>query len=56
MPNSTVRNLTVERIIDRLELGIMACTNKGCDHEGSKPEMDVHAAECKERAKKAKET
>ena len=61
MPNPTERNFALERIIDRLELGILSCTNKGCDHESPKLEMVAHAAECKyrsgqEKSKEAKKS
>ena len=54
MPHTTERNLALERIIDRLELGILSCTNEGCDHEGPKPEMDAHAAKCEYRSGQGK--
>ena len=54
MPNLPERNLAIERMIDRLGLGIISCTNRGCTHEGPKPVMDAHAAKCKYRLKKKK--
>ena len=54
MPDPPERNLALERIIDRLELGTLSCAYEGCDHEAPKPDLDAHAGECKYRLRPKK--